>query len=66
MQARQKAGELHQTGIGPADAAHAAYAELTGCDFVTVDDRLLRQLRRSKLRVWSGTPMAYCDKENLR
>jgi predicted nucleic acid-binding protein len=66
MQARQRAGELHQLGIGPADAAHAAYAELAGCDFVTVDDRLLRQLRRGKLRVWSGTPMAYCDKENLR
>ena len=57
--ARQRAGELHRIGIGPADAAHAAYAELSGCDFVTVDDRLLRQLRRGKLRVWAGTPLAY-------
>jgi hypothetical protein len=39
---------------------------LAKCDFVTVDDRLLRQLRRVKIGVWFGTPAAYCDKEDLR
>jgi len=65
-QARQRAAELHQLGLGPADAAHVAMAELAGCDFVTVDDRLLRQMRRYKARTWFGTPMVYCDKEDLR
>jgi hypothetical protein len=60
------AEHLHTLGLGPAVAAHVAFAELTECDFVTVDDRLLRQLRRVKIGVWFGTPAAYCDKEDLR
>ena len=64
--ARGRAEHLHTLGLGPADAAHVAFAELAECDFVTVDDRLLRQLRRFKLGVWFGTPAAYCDKEDLR
>gem|GEM_PF-1482095 len=35
-------------------------------DFVTVDDRLLKQCRRVQATVWYGTPLAYCEKENLR
>jgi len=65
-QVRQRVQHLLQSGFGVADAAHAAYAELSGSDFVTVDDRLIRQLQRTRLNIWSGTPTAYCDKENLR
>lgn len=65
-QARRRAEQLHSAGFGPADATHVAFAELSGCDFVTVDDRLLRQLSRVRVKVWFGTPLAYCDKENLR
>ncbi len=65
-QVRQRAQHLLQWGLGVADAAHVAYAELSGSDFVTVDDRLIRQLQRTRLNIWSGTPIAYCDKENLR
>lgn len=64
--ARKRAVELLGAGLGPADAAHVALAEAADCDFVTVDDRLLRQLRRVGIRVWCGTPAAYCDKEGLR
>jgi hypothetical protein len=35
-------------------------------DFVTVDDRLLKQCRRVQATVWYGTPLTYCEKENLR
>ena len=49
-----------------ADAAHAALAEEAGCAFVTVDDRLLRQLQRASMSVWCGNPVAYCEKEGLK
>lgn len=65
-QARSRAEQLHELGLGVADAAHVAFAELANCDFVTVDDRLLRQLRRVGATVWFGAPTAYCDKEDLR
>jgi len=63
---RHRAEEFVQQGFGPADAAHLAWAEQTGADFVTCDDRLLRRCRRIKLGVWIGTPVAFCDKEDLR
>ena len=66
VQARERAEDLLRQGLGAADAAHVAFAELAGCDFVSVDDRLLRRLRRVGLKVWFGTPTAYCDKEDLR
>ena len=65
-QARSRAEQLLKLGLGAADAAHVTFAELAGCDFVTVDDRLLRQLRRFGARVWFGAPTSYCDKEDLR
>ena len=65
VKTRGRAEHLYQLGFGPADAAHVAFAELGSCDFVTVDDRLLRQLSRVGPEVWFGTPMAYCDKEEL-
>jgi predicted nucleic acid-binding protein len=66
IEARQRAEALSQLGMGPADAAHVAFAEHMHSDFVSVDDRLLRQLRRTGSSVWFGTPTAYCDKEDLR
>lgn len=63
---RQRAEALYRSGLGAADAAHVASAEAAGCDFVTADDRLLRQMQRLGVNVWFGTPMAYCDKEDLR
>lgn len=65
-QAQRRAVNLLNQGLKPADAAHAALAEEAGCDFITVDDRLLRQLQRTAVTVWVGTPVAYCEKEGLR
>ena len=64
--ARQRAEHWVARGLGVADAAHLAFAEEAQADFVTVDDRLLKQCRRLKLVVWCGTPQAYCDKESLQ
>lgn len=62
---RQRAEALMSQGLGLADAAHLAFAEAAGADFVTCDDRLLRQCRRIGSPVWCGTPLAFCDKEAL-
>lgn len=64
-ESRRRAEKLVTLGMGAADAAHVALAEQVGCDFVTCDDRLLRQCRRIGVNVWFGTPIAYCDKEDL-
>lgn len=63
---RQRAESFVSAGIGVADAAHVAFAESVQADFVSVDDRLLKQCQRLQLQIWSGSPLAYCDKENLR
>ncbi len=63
---RARAEMLVKQGLGPADAAHVAFAESVSADFVTCDDRLLRQCRRLALDCWYGTPLALCEKENLR
>lgn len=64
--ARVRAEHHVRQGLGAADAAHLAFAEAAHADFVTCDDRLLRQCRRAQLETWCGTPVAFCDKENLQ
>ncbi len=63
---RKRAEALSNAGMGVADAAHVAFAEAAQADFVTVDDRLIKQCKRMQVSVWFGSPLAYCDKENLR
>ncbi len=63
---RTRAEQWTAQGLGAADAAHVTFAEAAGADFVTVDDRLLKQCRRLEPPVWCGTPQAYCDKEHLQ
>lgn len=62
---RSRAEAFSRLGLGPADAAHVAFAEEAEADFITCDDRLLKQCRRVQPRVWAGSPLLYCDKENL-
>lgn len=66
VDAREHAERLAAQGLGVADAAHLAFAEAAEADFVTCDDRLLRQCRRGKHKVWVGTPIAFCEKEDLQ
>ena len=63
--ARRRAEQLTEEGLGPADAAHLAFAEMAAASFVTCDDRLIRQCRRIQPNVWCGDPMAFCSEENL-
>jgi predicted nucleic acid-binding protein len=62
---RLRAEQLAEEGLGSADAAHLAFAEMAAASFVTCDDRLIRQCRRVQLNVWCGDPMTFCSEESL-
>jgi len=64
--ARERAEELIGMGFGIADAAHLAFAEQSGANFISCDDRLIKKCLRHDIKVWAGTPIAFCDKENLK
>lgn len=66
LNARRRAEALTRLSIGPADAAHLAFAEQVGADFVSVDDRLLKRAVRVQWSMWLGTPVQFCEKETLR
>ncbi|VAW30894.1 hypothetical protein MNBD_CHLOROFLEXI01-1996 [hydrothermal vent metagenome] len=63
---RQRAEALAKMGMGVADAAHIAFAEHAKAEFITVDDKLLKQCTKWVTTIWFGSPLAYCEKENLR
>ena len=65
-QVRERAEELVSLGLGPADAAHLAFALASEADFITCDDRLCKRCRALDLAIWTGNPVAFCDKEGLR
>lgn len=63
---RLRAEELINLGFGIADAAHIAFAEQSGAQFITCDDKLTRKCLYYKINVWCGDPVAFCEKEGLR
>jgi predicted nucleic acid-binding protein len=63
---RKRAEELVELGFGVADAAHVAFAEMVGADFISCDKRLVKKCIRHKIKVWCGNPLSFCEKEDLR
>lgn len=63
---RTRADQFIGHGFGVADAAHVAFAEQSGADFITCDDKLLKQCRRIKITSWFGDPVLFCVKERLK
>ena len=66
IKTRQRAESFFSSGFGVADAAHVAFSEAAGADFVSCDDRLLKKCWKSKLNIWCGDPLQYCVKEGLK
>ena len=66
VRARKRAEKLVSAGLGPADAAHLVFAETAGAAFITCDDKLCKKCRTLDLAIWTGNPVAFCDKEGLR
>ncbi|MBM4333997.1 MAG: hypothetical protein FJ117_22740 [Deltaproteobacteria bacterium] len=63
---RARAENLINLGFGIADAAHVAFAESNGAEFISCDGRLLKKCLAHKIKVWCGNPIAFCEKEGLR
>ena len=53
-------------GLDIADAAHVAFAEESGSQFISCDDALIKKCFNHKALVWCGNPVAFCEKEELR
>ncbi|MBW1793377.1 MAG: hypothetical protein JRJ38_02950 [Deltaproteobacteria bacterium] len=63
---RRRAEKLIDLNFGVADAAHVAFAEQCGAEFVSCDDALARKCSKHKIDIWCGNPVAFCEKEGLR
>jgi predicted nucleic acid-binding protein len=66
VKTRERAEELVRVGFGIADAAHVAFAEQSGASFISSDDRLLKRCSRAVKTIWTGNPVAFCEREALR
>jgi len=64
--ARKRAEELYDLNFGVADAAHIAFAEQCGAEFISCDDSLIKKCSRRNIKIWCGNPVAFCEKEDLR
>jgi len=64
--ARKRADELAVWGMGPADAAHVAFAEAGDAKFITCDDKLLKKCAKHAINIWYGSPVLFCTEEDLR
>ena len=63
---RKRADELCELNFGIADAAHVAFAEQSGAEFISCDDSLIKKCLRHNVKIWCGNPVSYCEKEGLR
>jgi len=66
VQVRQRAEKLVSTGLGVADAAYLVFAEAAEAAFISCDDKLCKKCGALDLAIWTGNPLAFCDKEGLR
>ena len=64
--ARKRTEDLISKGFGVADAAHVAFAEQAAASFITCDDKLIKKCLKCDISVWIGSPIAFCEKENLK
>ncbi len=64
--AKRRAEELYDLNFGIADAAHVAFAEQCGAEFISCDDSLIKKCLRHNIKIWCGDPVAFCEKERLR
>lgn len=63
---RERAEEFARSGFGVADAAHVAFAEQAGAEFISCDDALIKKCLNHSVKVWCGNPVAFCEKEGLK
>jgi predicted nucleic acid-binding protein len=49
-----------------ADAAHVAFVEIVGAEFISCDDKLVKKCKKYKIKIWCGNPIDFCVKEDLK
>ena len=62
---RKRADDLVNVGLGIADAAHIAFAEVNADYFISCDDRLIKRAKREKVDIMVISPVEFCVQENL-
>ena len=62
---RKRADKLVNAGLGVADAAHMAFAEVNADYFISCDDRLIKRSKRENVDIRVMTPIEFCVRENL-
>jgi len=62
---RKRADKLVDAGLGIADAAHIAFAEVNTDYFISCNDRLIKRSKRENLNIRVMTPIEFCAQENL-
>lgn len=65
-QTRSRAEFFVNSGFGIADAAHVAFSEQENASFISCDDRLIKKCLKNKLKIWCGSPVAFCEMEELK
>ena len=65
-EAMKRAEELLKLKFGIADAAHVAFSEIAGAEFISCDDQLLKKCKKNKIKIWCGNPVDFCLKEDLK
>ena len=63
---KKRAEEFYKLKFGVADAAHVAFAEHCGAEFISCDDSLLKKCYKHKVKVWCGNPVTFCEKEEIK
>lgn len=65
-QIKSRAEELINMKFGIADAAHVAYSEFYGAEFISCDDKLIKKCEKYISTIKCHNPVSFCELENLR
>lgn len=63
---KKRTKELIDLKFGIADAAHLAFAEASNSFFISCDDKLISRCKRHDINVWYGSPIEFCEKEDIK
>lgn len=66
MKGRRRAEYLVNAGLGPADAAHIAYAEFAEAVFISCDDKLIKKCNSLDISILTTNPVKFCDMEDIQ
>ena len=64
--AREKAENFSKRGIGIADSAHLAFAQVGADVIISCDDKFVKKARNLNLECEVVTPLEFCEKEQIR